>query len=94
MADTEGKLTYVNPAFLKMWGYDREKEVLGRFCTEFWKQMDETGAEDILIAVQEKGDWEGELIGVRKDGSEFKLRLSASLIIGKKGPLQFVAAAC
>ncbi|NQE06217.1 hypothetical protein C5S32_10145 [ANME-1 cluster archaeon GoMg1] len=93
MADTEGKLTYVNPAFLKMWGYDREKEVLGRSCTEFWKQMDETGAKDILIAVQEKGDWEGELIGVRKDGSEFKLRLSASLIIGKKGPLQFVAAA-
>jgi len=93
MANTEGKLTYVNPAFLKMWGYDREKEVLGRFCTEFWKQMDKTGAEDILIAVQEKGDWEGELMGVRKDSSEFKLRLSASLIIGKKGPLQFVAAA-
>ena len=93
MADTEGKLTYVNPAFLKMWGYDRENEVLGRFCTEFWRQIEGAGAEDILIAVQEKGDWEGELIGVRKDGSKFKLRLSASLIIGKKGPLQFVAVA-
>ena len=93
MADTKGKLTYVNPAFLKMWGYEGENEVLGRFCTEFWRQMEGTGAEDVLMAVQEKGDWEGELIGVRKDGSEFKLRLSASLIIGKKGPLQFVAAA-
>ncbi len=91
MADTVGKLTYVNPAFLKMWGYEGENEVLGRSCTEFWRQKE--GTEDILIAVQKKGDWEGELTGVRKDGSEFKLRLSASLIIGKKGPLQFVAAA-
>ena len=29
---------------------------------------------------------------VRKDKSEFNARLSASLIVGKKGPLQFVAA--
>ena len=91
MADMGGKLTYVNPAFLKVWGYDGEKEVLGRHCAEFWKQEEEAGAEDFLTAVQEKGNWEGELIGVRKDGSEFKARLSASLIIGKKGPLQFVA---
>ena len=85
MVNMEGKLTYVNPAFLNMWGYDREKEVLGRPCTEFWK------AKDILTALQKKGNWEGELRGVRKDGSEFNARLSASLIIGKKGPLQFVA---
>jgi PAS domain S-box-containing protein len=87
MANMGGKLTYVNPAFLKMWGYDREKEVLGQPCTEFWK------AKDILTTVQKKGNWEGELIGVRKDGSESNARLSASLIIGKKGPLQFVAVA-
>jgi PAS domain S-box-containing protein len=86
MADMEGKLTYVNPAFLNMCGYDREKEVLGRPCTEFWKQS-------VLTAVREKGNWEGELIGVRKDGSEFNARLSASLIIGTKGPLQLVAVA-
>ncbi len=87
MADMEDKLTYVNPAFLKIWGYDSEKEVLGRPCNEFWK------AKDILMVVQEKGNWEGELIGVRKEGIEFNVRLSASLIIGKKGPLRFVAVA-
>jgi len=30
---------------------------------------------------------------MRKGKSEFNARLSASLIVGKKGPLQFVAAA-
>jgi PAS domain S-box-containing protein len=96
MADMGGKLTYVNPAFLNTWGYDSEKEVLGRPCTEFWKQREgdeEEEAKDVLTVVQEKGNWEGELIGGRKDGTEFKARLSASLIIGKKGPLQFVAVA-
>ena len=91
MANMEGKLTYVNPAFLKTWGYDSENEVLGHHYTAFWKQRGKTGAEEFLTAVHEKGDWKRELMGVRKDGSEFNARLSASLIIGTKGPLQFVA---
>ena len=96
IANMEGKLTYVNPAFLNIWGYDRDKEVLGRLWTEFWKPREgeeEEEAKDILTIVQKKGNWEGELIGVRKDGSEFNARLSASLIMGKKGPLQLVAVA-
>jgi len=91
MADMAGKLTYVNPAFLKMWGYDSEKEILGQLYTVSLKPKH--GAKDILAVMQEKGYWEGVLLGVKKDGSEFKVRLSASLIIGKKGPLQFVAIA-
>ena len=87
MANNRGKLTYVNPAFLNLWGYNSEKEVLGRSCTAFWKQR----GKDILSMVQEKGSWEGELTGVRKDGSEFNIRLSSSLVIGKKGPLQLIA---
>ena len=92
MANIKGKLTYVNPAFLQMWGYDNETEVLGHPCTEFWKQREEE-AEDILTVVQKKGSWLGKLIGVGKDGSEFKARLFVSLIIGIKGQLQFVAIA-
>lgn len=91
MADMAGKLTYVNPAFLNMWGYDIEQEVVGRQVSAFLNLRH--SAEDILTVVQERGYWEGVLLGVRKDGSEFKVRLSASLIIGKKGPLQFVAIA-
>nr|QNO55302.1 hypothetical protein NDMCNHHP_00002 [Methanosarcinales archaeon ANME-1 ERB7] len=90
MADMAGKLTYVNPSFLEMWCYDTEKEVLGCSCTEFWKQRADV---DILTEVLGKGIWIGKLIGVRKDGSEFKTRLSTSLILGTKGPLQFVAVA-
>lgn len=89
MTDMEGKLTYVNHAFLRVWGYDREEEVLERPYAEFWK----VETEDVVTSVREKGCWEGELIALRKGGSELKTRLSASLIIGKKGPLQLVAVA-
>ncbi len=89
MTNMEGKVTYVNPAFLELWGYDKETEVLGRPYSEFW----ELGTEDLMTAVREKGSWEGDLIAAKKDGSEYKTRLFASLIIGKKGPLQLVAIA-
>lgn len=89
MTNTEGKLTYVNPAFLKIWGYDKESDVLGHPWSEFWKD----GSEDVVTAVREKGSWKGDLVAMKKDGSGYKTQLSASLIIGKKGPLQIVAIA-
>ncbi|NQE45616.1 hypothetical protein C5S31_06315, partial [ANME-1 cluster archaeon GoMg2] len=89
MTNMEGNVTYVNPAFLELWGYDKETDVMGRPYSEFWKP----GTEDIMTAVREKGSWEGDLIAAKKDGSEYKTRLFASLIIGKKGPLQLVATA-
>ena len=36
LADLAGTLTYVNPAFLKMWGYDDPGEVVGRPAVSFW----------------------------------------------------------
>jgi len=83
IADLEGNLTYVNPSFLKMWGYDDEKEVLGGKAVELW-QMQEQAAE-VIQALQEKGSWEGELTATKKDGTRFDVRLSASMITDKTG---------
>lgn len=87
ITDMKGKLTYVNPAFLKTWGYDREREVLGRPYSEFCK--DEAG--EVLTTMREKGIWAGNLIAARRDGSEYKIQLSTTLVIDKKGPSQLIA---
>ena len=89
MTNMGGKLTYINPAFLELWGYDRDGVVLGRPYTELWKGE----TENVVIMACEKGSWEGDLIALRKDGSKFNARLSTSLIMGKIGPSQLVAVA-
>jgi PAS domain S-box-containing protein len=83
MTDLEGNLTYVNPSFLRLWGYDEEEEVLGRPVLEFWENTDE--ALKVRGEVREKGGWIGELRAKRKDGSGFYAQLSASVVADEIG---------
>ncbi|MEJ2207697.1 MAG: PAS domain S-box protein [Anaerolineae bacterium] len=83
MADVEGRLTYVNPAFLRMWGYASEAEVLGRPAVSFWEV--EAEAERAVHGMQRQGHWVGELVARREDGTRFDVQLSASLVSGQAG---------
>ena len=33
------ELSYVNRAFLRLWGYERPEQALGRLATDFWKDV-------------------------------------------------------
>ncbi len=83
IADLEGNLTYVNPSFLVMWGYDDEKQVLGRPAVEFWH--DEKQASETFKALAEKGGWIGELVARKREGSFFNVQLSTSLVEDEHG---------
>ena len=76
--DLEGNLTYVNNSFLKMWGYNNSREVLGKRVNKFWQK--EKRALTIIETVRKKGGWIGELMAVKKDGSTFDVQLSANMI--------------
>ena len=90
IADLDGKLTYVNPLFLRLWGYEDEKKVLGKPAVEFWQTAEK--ALEVMEALREKGDWIGELVAKRKDGSLFDVQLSASLVADEAGkPLCMMA---
>jgi len=83
IADLEGNLTYVNLSFLKMWGFDDKKEVLGRPAVSFWETEDK--ARKVERAALIRGSWVGELGAKRKDGSTFIAQLSANLVSDEKG---------
>lgn len=83
LADLEGNLTYVNPAFLRLWGYDGTKEVLGKHHTEFWHVAEK--AEEVGREVIVKGWWIGELAGKKKDGSLFDAHVSATMVTDPTG---------
>ncbi len=77
-ADLEGKVTYVNPSYLKMWGYSDVKELLGKPVKESWVDEDETTK--VMEITQNTGGWVGELRAKRKDGSTFDVQLSVSMV--------------
>jgi PAS domain S-box-containing protein len=83
IGDLEGNITYVNNAALKIWGADDPSEVIGQSSLELAESQEE--AEKIMLAVLENGSWEGEVKGVRKDGSPAILHLAANIVYNDKG---------
>lgn len=82
LADLEGKITYVNPVFLKLWGYTKS-EVLGKPAIKFW-QMEEK-AKATMESLRDEGGWAGELVARRKDGSTFDVELSGNIVKNEAG---------
>lgn len=84
IADMEGNLIYVNPAFLKMWGYDKAEEVMGKPATSFWKKPEEALKTLQVMLSGEKVE-ETELVAKRKGGTEFATEVRANPIINAEG---------
>jgi PAS domain S-box-containing protein len=78
LANLEGQLTYVNEAFLIMWGYTEESEALGRPAVSFWESEEQ--ARKVVQALVEKGNWIGEMRGKKRDGTFLDVLVSASMI--------------
>jgi diguanylate cyclase (GGDEF)-like protein/PAS domain S-box-containing protein len=90
LADLKGNLTFVNSSFLKMWGYKKDKEVLGQSIVKFWLKPEDAGK--IVKNLLDKGASIGELVGRRKDGSIFNVQLLASIVTDKSGkPVNMMA---
>jgi len=90
--DLKGNLTYANPFYLKMWGYQKAEEILGRHASEFWLFSSE-----LIRAVDEcraKGEWMGELVAKRKDGTLFDASVSMNLIRDGDGEFIGITGSC
>jgi len=83
IGDLEGNITYVNKAALRMWGAKDASEVIGRSSLELAQSQEE--AEKIMLAILENGSWEGEVKGIRKDGTPAILYLAANIVYNDNG---------
>jgi PAS domain S-box-containing protein len=81
--DLDGNITYVNPSFLKAWGFDDPKEFLGRSFWEFWLVEDQL--EEIMRVLRVEGTWVGEIQAKRKDGTIFDVQVSAAMVFDSEG---------
>ena len=76
ITDLHNTILSVNPAFLKTYGY-KDHEVLGRNVEILRPGTMLPGAVAAAIAA---GEWTGELVNVRKNGEEFPILLSTSVV--------------
>jgi len=93
VTDLQGKITYVSQQTLKLHGYDKPEEMLGKSAFDMIDPKDHERALANLEKTLEKGVTRSlEYILLRKDGTSFNGELNASLIKDDKGnPKAFVA---
>jgi PAS domain S-box-containing protein len=82
ISDPEGEIIYVNPSFLKLWGYDNISEVIGMKASMLMKKSgkNETACDNLFTA----GGMQGEMIALRKDNTVFDVETSASEIFSQQ----------
>lgn len=90
ITDLENRLTYVNQSFLKTYGYS-EKELLGQNIMLVGSSKNSEAILDKIMAETWNGGWHGELWNTRKDGTEFLINLSTTVVYDKdSNPIGFI----
>jgi PAS domain S-box-containing protein len=92
ITDAENKILFVNDAFLRTYGYS-EEELIGKSIALVRSPAARPAVDNVLNATLQ-GGWQGELLNRKKDGTEFPISLSTSIIRGHDGrPLGLVGIA-
>lgn len=88
--DLDGKLSYVNPIALSIWGYQTLDNVMNKSIRDFWNLSQDS--DDILRLLQEKKVWTSELETRRQDGTMLHILITANLVQNERGmPLCYIA---
>ncbi len=83
ITDLAGHITYVNPAFLRLWGYERREEILGRQLADF--VLDSEQAAEMLPVLRQNGTWAGEHVALCRNGTLRIVQRSASVVTAGGG---------
>ncbi len=83
IGDLEGNITYVNEAFMKLWGGRDASEVLGKSALTFAQSQGD--AVRILEVVLTTGTWFGEIIAIKRNGTPIAVQLSANMVRNDDG---------
>jgi PAS domain S-box-containing protein len=84
MVDLNNKVIFVNDAFVKTYGYSSE-EIIGKSLNIVRSQKTPPALIEEINNTLKTGGWHGELIGRTKDGREFPIYLSTSVVKDEKG---------
>jgi len=93
ITDMNDIVLFVNEAFLKTYGY-QEHELMGKNVNIVRSSNNPSTVMSEILPATLRGGWRGEILNRRKDGSEFPISLSTSVIRDDKGrPLALIGVA-
>lgn len=86
VTDTSGIIIYANSEAFKQFGYSKN-ELLGKPVSIIQSPKNPPWLEEVIFLKTLEGGWSGELINVRKDGSEYPVLLTTSYVKDSDGKI-------
>jgi len=78
ITNLDGRITYVNPAFLDLFEYREKSDVIGRDAADLFVSKDIIDFADVKSAIARKRGNKGKFAVQRKDGSTFLVEAISS----------------
>lgn len=92
ITDVEGRLTYINRAFARMWELAGEQQALGRPIQDFWAEPERIAT--VVRSLSVERAWSGELRALRRGSEPFVVQVSASQVTDDAGEPTGVMLSC
>ena len=85
ITDVNDQILFVNAAFLKTYGYTDERELIGQNIAIVRSTNNDPNILNQILDETSENGWQGEILNKRKDGTEFPISLSTSVIKNENG---------
>lgn len=85
ITNLEGRITYVNPAFLRIFEYSEKSDVLGVHAADFFDSKEVKSLADVKTIIDLTSSATEEFVVVRKDGTTFYVEVSSSIVTNSFG---------
>jgi PAS domain S-box-containing protein len=93
ITDLENKIVFVNQAFLKTYGY-KKRELIGQNIELIRSHLTRPSVAKEILPASLNGGWQGILYNKKKDGTDFPVYLSTSMVTDNKNkPIALVGIA-
>ena len=84
ITDLRDRIKFINKSFSRTYGYE-QNELLDKHISVVRSDKNDPEIVKKILPETLAGGWTGELINVRKDGEEFPIHLSTSLVLNETG---------
>jgi len=85
ITDTANTILFVNDSFIKTYGYTSENELIGENIAIVRSRKNDPEIINKIINSTASNGWQGEIMNQRKDGTEFPISLSTTVVQNENG---------